>query len=235
MDSSSIEKLHAFASAQYRAQAKGKERPLGERPVVTLSRQAGAGGVSVADAVAAYLSSKSPRGAVPWTVFDRNLVEKVLEEHGLPKDVGQFMPEDEHSLLNDAVEDILGLHPSRWRLVHNTTQTVLRLARLGHCVLVGRGAPVVTAHLPLAFHVRLVGSMEARVAHLQAYLNVSARKARGVVEEEDAGRARYMKKYFKRDIDDPTLYHLVLNTDRIPYEEASRIVGDAVLARARQA
>ncbi len=235
MDSVSIEKLQAFASAQFRAQSKGKEKPLGERPVVTLSRQAGAGGVSVADALAAYLSSKSPKGAIPWTVFDRNLVEKVLEEHGLSQEVGQFMPEDEHSLLNDAVEDILGLHPSRWRLVHDTTQTVLRLARLGHCVLVGRGAAVVTAHLPCAFHVRLVGSLEKRVAHLQAYLNVSARKARAVVEEEDKGRARYMKKYYKRDIDDPTLYHLVVNTDLVPFEEASRIIGDAVLARSRQA
>ncbi len=238
MDSSGIEKVQAFAAAQFRAQSKGKEKPLGERPLVTLSRQAGSGGVTVAEAIAAYLTSKSPKGSVPWTVFDKNLVEKVLEDHGLSKDVAQFMPEDHAPSafgLDDAVEEIIGLHPSRWRLVNNTTRTLLGLAEMGRCVLVGRGGNIITSHLPLAFHVRLVGSLERRIEYVRQNLSLSAKSAKEFVEKEDEGRARYMKKYFKRNIDDPTLYHLVVNTDCVGFDEAARIVGDAVLARAKQA
>jgi len=237
MDSSGIEKVQAFAAAQFRAKAKGKEKPPGERPVVTLSRQAGSGGVTVAEALASYLTSKSPKGAVPWTVFDKKLVEKVLEEHGLPQEVAQFMPE-EHAPsafgLDDAVEEILGLHPSRWRLVNNTTRTLLSLAQMGSCILVGRGGNVITAHMPGAFHVRLVGTPEKRIEYVRQNLGLTAKSAKAFVEKEDAGRARYMKKYFKKDVDDPTLYHLVVNTDCVGYDEAARIVGDTVLARAKQ-
>jgi cytidylate kinase len=48
---------------------------------------------------------------------------------------------------------------------------------------------------------------------------------------EDRGRKRYLKRYFDTDLDDPMLYHLVINTDLVPYEEAARIIADAVLER----
>ena len=38
-----------------------------------------------------------------------------------------------------------------------------------------------------------------------------------------------MARYFNREIDDPLLYHLVINTDLVPYEIAARMIGDAVL------
>ena len=33
---------------------------------------------------------------------------------------------------------------------------------------------------------------------------------------------RYVKKYFGKDIDDPLLYHLVINTDLVSYGESAR-------------
>ena len=53
-----------------------------------------------------------------------------------------------------------------------------------------------------------------------------------LIHREDRGRNRYLKKYFDTDIEDPLLYHLIINTDLIPYEEAARIIADAVLKRA---
>jgi cytidylate kinase len=38
-----------------------------------------------------------------------------------------------------------------------------------------------------------------------------------------------LKEHYEKDIDDPLLYDLVLNTDRMPYEEAARLIGDAVI------
>ena len=42
-------------------------------------------------------------------------------------------------------------------------------------------------------------------------------------------RARFVKKHFGKKIDDPLLYHLVINTDRLSYEEATILIGEAVL------
>ena len=41
-----------------------------------------------------------------------------------------------------------------------------------------------------------------------------------------------MKKYFKADVDDPLLYDLTINTDRISHDQAARLIADAVLNRA---
>lgn len=234
MEPAGIQKFDAFVRAQFRTQARGKDLPPGERPLVTVSRQSGAGGISFAESLATLLTSRSPRGSVPWTVFDRNLVERVLAEHGLSEETARFMEEDDSPGLDDAVGEIIGLHPSRWHMVHQTTETILRLARMGNCILVGRGASIITSHLTGAFHVRLVGTEDARVAHLQEHLGVSRKAAREVMEKEDRGRVRYLKKYFRTDVNDPTGYHLVINTDRVGYEEAARIVGEAVLARSRR-
>ena len=40
-----------------------------------------------------------------------------------------------------------------------------------------------------------------------------------------------MKKYYGADIDDPLLYDLVINTDRVSYEEAGRLIAEAMTTR----
>ena len=60
----------------------------------------------------------------------------------------------------------------------------------------------------------------------------SKKAALAYVEAEDKARQRFIRRYFQVDVTDPLLYSLVINVDRIPIDEAARIVGDAVLARA---
>ena len=45
----------------------------------------------------------------------------------------------------------------------------------------------------------------------------------------------YMKGYFDREIDDPMLYHMVINADKISCEHAARLIGDAVVSRFKMA
>lgn len=202
----------------------------GERPpAVTISRQAGSGAHSVAEQLLGMLQARSAPGAVPWTVFDRNLVEKVLEDHHLPTRLAQFMPEDRISELSDTMDELFGLHPPSWDLVRKSTQTILHLAELGNVIVIGRGAHVITSRLNNVFHVRLVGSVEARVKRTQEVSGLSPKAALDLVVREDLGRKRYLKKYFGRDIDDPLLYHVIINTDKVPCQEAARLIADAVM------
>ncbi len=82
------------------------------------------------------------------------------------------------------------------------------------------------------FHVRLVGSLERRVKRLQELYGLSSKAALELAYREDLGRRRYLKKYFNKDIDDPLLYHLVINTDLISYREAARMIALAVAPKA---
>jgi hypothetical protein len=200
-------------------------------PIVTISRQAGAGGHAVAAKLLELLEAQTPAGDRPWTVFDRNLVEKVLEDHHLPKRLARFMPEDRISEIGDTLDELFGLHPPSWLLVRQTADTILHLADLGHVILIGRAANVITARLGYAFHVRLVGSLQRRVRHLQELERLTPKAALELVEREDLGRRRYLKKYFNKDIDNPLLYHLVINTDLVPYGEAAHMIAEAVTAK----
>jgi hypothetical protein len=62
---------------------------------------------------------------------------------------------------SDAVDELLGLHPSSWTLVEHTTQTIRRLAIRGNVILVGRGSDFILAHFSDVYHVRLVRQFEA--------------------------------------------------------------------------
>jgi hypothetical protein len=175
----------------------------------------------------ALLQARATDGC-PWAVFDRNLVEKVLEDHNLPDRLAKFMPEDRISEMSDTMDELFGLHPPSWTLVRKTTETILRLAELGNVILIGRGANVITARLDSVFHVRLIGSLEARVRNMQKVNQSSVKAALELIQKEDIGRRRYLKKYFNKDIDDPLQYHLVINTDLVSYEEAAGMIANAM-------
>jgi hypothetical protein len=195
---------------------------------ITISRQAGSGGHSVGGRLEELLQARCPEASPPWTVFDKNLVEKVLEDHHLPNRLAQFMREDRISEISDTMDELFGLHPPTWTLVRKTADTILRLVEVGHVILIGRGGHVITRNLDYVFHVRLVGSLEKRVKCMQEIEHLSADAALAMVRRDDLGRARFLKKYFKKDINDPLLYHLVINTDLVTYDAAARIIADQV-------
>ena len=202
-----------------------------DRMAVTISRQAGSGGHDVAERLAEYLQARVPNPSCPWTVFDRNLVEKVLADHKLPSSLSKFMAEDRISEVADTMDELFGLHPSSWTLVHKTAETILQLAALGNVILIGRAANVITSNLNHVFHVRLLGSPEKRIQRLREHRQVGPKEAAAILEREDLGRRRFLKKYFHKDIEDPLLYHLQINTDLVSCEQAARIIGDSMMLR----
>ena len=227
----SFEKCRTFIDCQINPAMPDRDSPAATRarPTITFSRLTGSGAHSVSERLAEYLHAHEAGNHLPWTVFDKNLVEKILEDHHLPSRLARYMPERKISELDDAVGELLGLHPSSWTLVEHTADTLLRLAKMGNAILVGRGAAVIAAKLPNAFQVRLIGSLPRRAERVAEYYRLSQGDALSFVEQEDRERARFLHKYFGRQIDDPLLYHLTINTDLISFDEAAKIVGETVI------
>jgi len=217
-----------YLQSQAELSEKARER---QSLAITISREVGAGGRTVAELLGQRLTvAEKPPAPSPWVVFDANLAKQVLEDHKLPPNLEQFMTEDAQLLPVEAiVEEVLGLHPSGWTLVQHTTQTILRLAGLGHTILVGRGGNIITARLPNVFHVRLVAPLATRIRHTAEYYHLSESEAAKLVREQDQARGRYVRRYFNAEIDDPTLYDVTLNTDRLGFARAAEVIAQLAL------
>jgi Cytidylate kinase-like family len=228
-----LEAEHCLSFIQSQLQPPCPMKPVfetaGHKRAVTISRQSGCDAHLIAETLVRLLQSQAPPQAPPWAVFDRNLVEKALADHHLPARLARFMPEDRVRELDDVVDDLLGLHPPSWTLVQLTCETISRLVELGNVIVVGRGANVIAADVPHALHVRLIGSLERRIDRKCQLEHIDRKEAANLVRLEDLGRERYFKKHFNRSINDPSLYHLVINTDCIEPEAVVRLIADLVL------
>jgi cytidylate kinase len=222
-------KIDVFGS-YLQSQAASPEKPRKPPLAITISREVGAGGRTIAELVGQRLAAteKTPDSST-WAVFDANLAKQVLEDHKLPPNLERFVTEDARLPVEAIIEEVLRLHPSGWTLAQHTTKTILRLAGLGHVILVGRGASVITARLPNVFHVRLVAPLATRIRHTAEYYHLNEAEAAKFVREHDQGRRRYVRRYFNADIDDPTLYDVTLNTGRFGFARAAEVIAQLAL------
>jgi cytidylate kinase len=229
MSRKSSEVFARYLGAQFSPIEKPEMR---QRPAIAISRQSGAGALTVANLVAQQLNlDYQGDPPSPWTVFDRNLAQRILEDHQLSTRMEPFIPEDAKPPLTDALESALGLHPSFWLLRQHTLETIRRLAMQGNVVLVGRGACAITAQLPHVVHVRLVAPLPERIVNFANYHQLSHNKAARLVRETDERRRRYVHTYFQTDTDDPTNYDLIINTSRGGFEQAARTIINVLIEK----
>jgi len=208
--------------------AAGKNKRL-VRPFVTISREAGSYGTPLAKALVEYLSQHERRKQCPWTVFDKELLDRVLEDHHLSEEFRSLFAESTVSELEDILKDLISLYPSQHILARRMSETILNLAEIGYAVIVGRGGNVITSRLSGGVHVRLIGSLNKRVAYTQEYLGLDKAKAKAYVLKKDKDRSDYVRKYFDKKIDDPLMYDVLINTDHVPLHEAVRMIAHMVL------
>ena len=200
-------------------------------PCITISRQTGAGSKPVCEKLIQIMDEYSVPEGVKWAYFDRNLIEKVLEDHHLPKQISEFMHEGKYKHLNSVVYEMLGLKPAEWTIVHKTTDTIFQLARMGNVVIVGRGANVITAKLKNTFHVRLIASLKKRIEHIKSLMDLSEKEALNYIKKEDENRKKYLKSHFQVDADDPLLYHMTVNTDLLTHKGTAYLIAEAVVLK----
>lgn len=188
-------------------------------PFVTVSRESGSGGSVFARALEARLTRDLP-GDPSWTVFDRNLVETMLQSEHLSPRIARFMPEDKVSEVDASIGELLGLHPSIWNMIQRTNELMRQLARAGNAIIVGRGANCATETIPGGLHVRLVASPAHRAAYTASELGLTPEAAASHNIRTDAARRNYVRSVFATDVDRASGYDLVLNVSTIELETA---------------
>jgi cytidylate kinase len=200
-------------------------------PCITISRLTGSGSYEVSEKLINILQNNTKDSEDPWTYFNKELITKVIEDFKLPKAFTEYIVEDKYNHISDAVSELLGVKPSEWTILHKTTEIILQLARFGKTIIVGRGSNVITSRLTNCFHIRLIAPIEHRIKHVQEVFNFSKSEAMEYIKREDANKNKYLKSHFFRDPNDATLYHLIINTGKLNYDESAKLIADAVMGK----
>ena len=94
------------------------------------------------------------------------------------------------------------------------------MAADGNYVILGRGSQLVLSDHPKAFHVLLVSEYKDRVKFMVERYKISEEEAEKIIKNKENQRACVAQKIFGVEIDNPALYHIALNTSRVPFEWA---------------
>lgn len=200
-------------------------------PCITISRLTGSGSYEVSKKLIDIFQEKTKDPENPWTYFNKDLITKVIEDFKLPKAFTSYIVEGKYNHINDAVSELLGVKPSEWTIVHKTTEIILQLARFGKVIVVGRGSNLITSKLQNCFHVRLIAPIEHRLSHVQEVFKYSKPDAMEYIKKEDDSRKKYLKSHFFCKTDDATLYHLIVNTGKLNYDESANVIAAAVMRK----
>ncbi len=188
--------------------------------IVTISRQSATNGDLIAHLV-------SERLELP--VYDHQVVEEVARRLQLdPELVTHF---DETAM--NPVESVLW----EWRSSMNEDiyarhmrQALLRIARENKAVIIGHGANFIIRTSD-TLSVRIVAPKELRIAMYRAGEGVGQEDAMYWIEQQDKLRKRYIEQRFKRDVDDPLAYDLVINLSGLTPEMAADLIAEAMRMR----
>ncbi len=212
---------------------------------VTISRQYGSGGRKIAAHVAELLG---------YRFFDKRLMLEIALKVGLLQDDVIDFTEDDYvvrSFMERLDERIRGQPPysidalsqqlhadeshSRHLSILDEANAV-GLVRTAICaaykqkdiVIVGRGGQVILQDMPDVVHVRIQAPLSTRRERLVEYENVSLQDATQIAIERDEANRAYMKHFYGVNVDDPELYHLILNTGKLDSEFVAQMIVQTV-------
>src|SRR4051812_33119692 len=188
-------------------------------PLVTISAAYGAGGSRVGPALAARLGVEFLDRAIPTKVADR-----------------LHVPLDNALAHDEALGDTIGRLASAFALLpelagaaaqagyyagedyrRETEKLIKEHARDG-AVILGRAAAVILREDPTALHVRLDGPSERRVEQAMKIEGLDRDDAERLRKDGDRAREAYVRHFYGCDARDPALYHLVIDSTRLPEE-----------------
>jgi cytidylate kinase len=202
--------------------------------IITISREYGAGGSSLAIALGEHLN---------WPVLDRDLAHRVAARLRIDDATAERLDEHPPSFAARVAAAMLVtpldapvtfdlaqlLDPDD--VAHAAQATIVDAAKSPPLIIVGHGAQCILRNRDDACHLRLVAPLPVRVTVLREREPGDDATLGAHAQRMDTDRAKYVMRYYNSDIRDPTLYSLTINTGAVTTAEAARIVTEMVRSR----
>ncbi len=208
-------------------------------PVITISRQLGAGGGEAGRRVAELLG---------LDLVDSAVCAEVARRLQLPEEAVRAWDERRESLILRLLRTLQDAHPESAmgapatasafepstdpdRVWESTCEVIREEAKSGKAVIIGRGGAMILADWPGALHFRLIARKAARLRRVIERLGCAEEEAARLIEKADRDRAAFLRQRFNADPEDPTHYALVLNTGILGIERAARLMSELAAGR----
>ena len=173
--------------------------------VITISREFGSGGETVAQLVAEKAS---------FLLINKKFILEGLAAYGVaePKLVSDEKLDPESGF--EQHRDYLGaLH-----------DFIYDLAIRHDLVILGRGGHLLFQDYPPALHVRIIAALNRRIERVMNQYNISAATAHRLVKEQDRQKKSYYRRLFNVNWADLRRFDLVLNSGQISLEDAADLI-----------
>lgn len=199
-------------------------------PIITVSRQFGAGGSEIAAGLAERLGI---------ACLDREILVEVAKE--LQTNVESVMERDERTehLLDRILNSMRPLYPQAVvsgseppspegaQIADMTDDVIRHAADTGNVVLVGRGANYLLGGRVGLMRVLLVAEARERLGRLVAQGRLPSDATVEAMRAVDRERHRYLQERFDVRGDDPLAYDLTVNTTSLSVDAAVQLLADA--------
>ena len=195
--------------------------------IITLSRQGGAGGITVAELVTEKLG---------YSIVDYSIIQEVAEHANVSSNWVKSVENERGSILNKIIdmmisknymERIIGEgkgYLDKKTYVDNLKKVMEKYAQKNNCLIVGRGGQYILKDNPNAYHVLIIAEKTDRINFMVDHHNISYSDAKNVVERHDKRRTSMFREFGKEDFDSSNLYHIVINTSKVNVEKAAEII-----------
>jgi cytidylate kinase len=202
-----------------------------------MSRTDGAGAQEIATSVAKRLG---------FRLIDEDIVQRVAVEAGVERDViadvergrtalvrliegfavanagaAYLSPTDSHRAGTRASDELRGLIRS----------VIEQVAAEGSAVILAHAGSLALAGRDHVLRVLVTASPEIRARRVASACGTSVKQAARAIQRSDAGRADYIKRFYRIGSELPTHYDLVINTDRFSPDHAARLIAEAASVR----
>ncbi|MDE5580048.1 MAG: cytidylate kinase-like family protein [Treponemataceae bacterium] len=182
--------------------------------IVAMARQVAALGDEISAEVARLLGYKF--------ITKKEIEQKILD-NGFPAEKLHKYDEVKPGFFASLAKD-------RDEYLYCLQTAILESAAEGNCVLIGRGSAFVLEELPNLVSFRFVSNYDVRLSRLENEFNWNEKQAKQRIEESDANRMGFHKNFFNIDPEDPTHYHMVVNSGKMDLQGAAAVIVSIVRA-----
>jgi cytidylate kinase len=179
-------------------------------PAITISREVGSLGNSLAEKISQRLGYK---------LVDKNIIEKIFLQYGMIDFLEMYEETGFWARFN----------PQRLEMMNMLNQVILGMAHHGNVVLLGRGGFALMKTYADVLNLRIQAPVALRIQRLQkSHGFTSAAQAEEFIHESDTLRRDFVNSMYAERWDSVSAFDLVIDTAKIPAEQAIAWVEEIV-------
>jgi cytidylate kinase len=195
--------------------------------VLSISRQFGAGGWTLGKSISSQLGYKFVSSQIINEIAkEANVSVEWIK--GVEKHAGDWLMRFVNRFVNgDFIEKHVGETKTDFDEKKYLTflQSIInRIADEDNVVILGRGSQYILQDRENVFHLLLVADIEDRIKFLEKIWKISRKDAEKEIQIREKRRDSFMKYFELGPPNNPNLYHLVLNTSKMDFDETRKIV-----------